>query len=79
MHFWSFGPNIGLSDQFGAVPDPNNNANEVLRWFLPQNMPKKANFGALSAHLVPYWLVGWWLWRAGCILQDTYLLYGENH
>ena len=18
---------------------------------------------------------GWWLWRAGCILQDTYLLY----
>ena len=19
--------------------------------------------------------VGWWLWRAGCISQDTYLLY----
>ena len=29
----------------------------------------------LSAHLVPCWWVGWWLWRAGCILQDSYLLY----
>ena len=27
---------------------------------------------ALPAHLVPCWLVGWWLWRAGCISQDTY-------
>ena len=27
------------------------------------------------AHLVPFWLVGWWLLRAGCISQDTYLLY----
>ena len=26
-------------------------------------------------HLVPCWCVGWWLWRAGCISQDTYLLY----
>ena len=26
---------------------------------------------ALPAHLVPCW----WLWRAGCISQDTYLLY----
>ena len=23
----------------------------------------------------PCWWFGWWLWRAGCILQDTYLLY----
>ena len=30
---------------------------------------------ALSAHLVPCLWVGWWLWRAGCISQDTYLLY----
>ena len=25
--------------------------------------------------LVARWLVGWWMWRAGCISQDTYLLY----
>ena len=30
---------------------------------------------ALPAHLVPCWWVGWWWWRAGCISQDTYLLY----
>ena len=24
---------------------------------------------------VPCWWVSWWLWRAGCISQDTYLLY----
>ena len=30
---------------------------------------------ALLAHLVPCWWVGWGLWRAGCISQDTYLLY----
>ena len=48
--------------------------------------PKTTKFGmklailvilgqALMAHLVPCWWVGWWLLRAGCILQDTYLLY----
>ena len=48
--------------------------------------PKMTKFGpklaflvilgqALPAHLVPCWWVGWWLWRAGCISQDTYLLY----
>ena len=48
--------------------------------------PKTTKFGpklaflvnfdqAMPAHLVPYWCVGWWLWRAGCISQDTYLLY----
>ena len=26
---------------------------------------------ALLAHLVPCWWVGWWLWRAGYIAQDT--------
>ena len=30
------------------------------------------------AHLVPCWWIGWWLWRAGCISQDTYLLYGND-
>merc|ERR1712004_255550 len=30
---------------------------------------------ALPAHLVPCWWVGCWLWGAGCISQDTYLLY----
>ena len=48
--------------------------------------PKPTKFGpklaflfilgqALPAHLVPCWWVGWWLWRAGCISQDTFLLY----
>ena len=26
-------------------------------------------------HLMPCWLVGWWLSCAGCISQDTYFLY----
>ena len=30
---------------------------------------------AMQAYSVPCRLVGWWLWRAGCIAQDTYLLY----
>ena len=29
----------------------------------------------LPAYLVPRWWAGWWLWRAGCISQDTYLLH----
>ena len=48
--------------------------------------PKTTKFGpklaflvdmgqAMQVFLVPCWLVGWWLWRAGCISQDTYLLY----
>ena len=46
--------------------------------------PKTTKFGPKLAflvnlgqgmHLVPCWRVGWWLWRAGCISQDTYLLY----
>ena len=48
--------------------------------------PKTTKFGpklaflfifgqALPAHLVHCWWVGWWFWRAGCISQDTYLLY----
>ena len=30
---------------------------------------------AMQAYSVPCWWVVWWLWRAGCISQDTYLLY----
>ena len=53
--------------------------------FWPQNdqiWPKIGIFGLLSqalpAHLVPCWWVGWWLWCAGCISQDTYLLYDDD-
>ena len=31
---------------------------------------------AMQAYSVPCWWVGWRLWGAGCISQDTYLLYG---
>ena len=48
--------------------------------------PKTTKFGpklaflvdlgqAMQAYSVPCWWVGWWLLRAGCISQDTYLLY----
>ena len=29
----------------------------------------------MQAYSVPCWWASWWLWRAGCISQDTYLLY----
>ena len=53
--------------------------------------PKTTKFGpklaflvdmgqAMQVFSVPCWLVGWRLWRAGCISQDTYLLYSSiNH
>ena len=31
-----------------------------------------------APYSVPCLWVGWWLWRAGCISQDTYLLYDTN-
>ena len=48
--------------------------------------PKKSKFGpnlaflvnlrqVMQAYSMPCWWVGWCLWRAGCISQDTYLLY----
>ena len=51
--------------------------------------PKTTKFGpkvaflvnlglAMQAYLVPCWWVVWWLWRAGCISQDTYLLYDND-
>merc|ERR1712016_165025 len=39
-------------------------------------LPKIGTFVHFGlAHLVSCWWIGWWLWRAGCISQDTYLLY----
>ena len=45
-------------------------------------VPKKAKFGPKYAFLGTYrpcqficYPVGWWLWRAGCILHDNYLRY----
>ena len=53
-----------------------------IRIFCPKTSkfgPKLAflvNLGqAMQAYSVPCWWAGWWLWRAGCISQDTYLLY----
>ena len=51
--------------------------------------PKTTKFGpklaflvnlgqAMQPYSVPCWWVGWWLWRAGCISQDTYLLYSVH-
>ena len=48
--------------------------------------PKTTKFGpklaflvnlgqATQAYSMSCWWVSWWLWRAGCISQDTYLLY----
>ena len=54
--------------------------------FLPKNdqiWPKIGIFGQFGpghAGLFNALLwVGWWLWRAGCISQDTYLLYEFMH
>ena len=42
-------------------------------------LPKIGTFVHFGpAHLVPCWWIGWWLWRAGCISQDTYLLYHSH-
>ena len=46
--------------------------NEEIKYCLRHNLPR-AHLGL--ARLVANWLVGWWLWRATCISQDTYLLY----
>ena len=50
----------------------------VKKGFFAQKRPNLAQnwqFWPLLAHLVPCWWGGWWLLRAGCISQDTYLLY----
>ena len=54
--------------------------------FLPKNdqiWPRTGIFGQFgpgNAGLFSALLwVSWWLWRAGCISQDTYLLYIEEN
>ena len=46
--------------------------------FLAQKRPFGPKYAFLGSYR-PCWFiwcpVGWWLWRAGCISQDTYLLY----
>ena len=49
---------------------------------MPQNdqiWPKIGIFGQFGPGHAGFfgalWWVSWWLWRAGCISQDTYLLY----
>ena len=37
--------------------------------------PKTTKFGIFVHCWIIWCWVGWWLWRAGCISQDTYLLY----
>ena len=45
-----------------------------------QKLAFLVNLGqAMQAYSMPCWLVGWWLWRAGCISQDTYLLYVNDY
>ena len=39
------------------------------------NAPKADQGINIKKKLMPFWWVGWWCWRAGCISQDTYLLY----
>ena len=51
---------------------------KIIRMFGPKTaiFPQKyVFFGSYRSHLVHCCLVGWWLWRAGCISQETYLLY----
>ena len=54
----------------------------IIRIFCPKttkfgpNLSFLVNLGqAMQAYSVPCWWVGWLLWRAGCISQDTFLLY----
>ena len=64
-------------------PQPYSTFWNICNWVV---CPKTTKFGpkltflvnlgqAMKAYSVPCWWVGWWLWQAGCISQDTYLLY----
>ena len=48
------------------------------RIFCPKNDPIWPEIG-IFVHFGPGLAgsFGWWLWRAGCISQDTYLLYSN--
>ena len=48
---------------------------------MPQNdqiWPDIGIFFILGQALLAHLVLCWWLWRAGCISQDTYLLYQDN-
>ena len=77
--YWHFWPTLSHAR-------PKNNANKVPRLFLRYvgtkndqiwpNIDIFGEFGPGHAGLFNALLwVGWWLWRAGCISQDIYLLY----
>ena len=58
MHFWSFGPNIGLYSPFGGMPGKKNNTNEDLgvgtdgeAFFTGRGKAKKITDGAHTAYI----------------------------
>ena len=72
-HFWS---NIGIFGIFGPMRDHKMMWTKCLGVFsviwVPTILLSLVILGqAMPAYLVPWWWVGWWLWRAGCISQDT--------
>ena len=72
-HFWS---NIGIIGIFGPMRDQKIMWTKCLSVFsviwVPKILLSLVILGqAMPAYLVPWWWVGWWLWRAGCISQDT--------
>ena len=91
MHFWSFLVKYWHFLPISSRAQPKTNANKVPRWVFRYVGSKTFDFSrkicfpkigifvhfgqAMPAHLVPCWWIGWWLWRARCISQDTYLLY----
>ena len=70
--FVQFGQNIGNIGTFHPIHDHKTMQTMCLGGFF---FGIFVHVQALLAHLVPCWWVGWWFWRAGCISQDTYLLY----
>ena len=86
LHFWSF-----WAKYWHFLPILSENNLIKMPWWVFRYMGKKTfdffcpkttifgffvHFGlGLAAHLVPCWWIGWWLWRVGCISQDTDLLY----
>ena len=50
----------------------------IIRMFGPKTAIFALNYALLGSYRpcrLIWCPVGWWLWRAGCISQDTYLLY----
>ena len=91
MHFWSFWAKYCHFLHILSNARPKTNLNKVPRWVFryvgnktfdfsskKRNFARNWHFWPLLAHLAPCCWVGWWLWRAGCISQDTYLLYSSS-